>query len=229
MILTEEQLDEIKRFIRQRGFTEVDLQYEILDQMISKIDRIRNENPSMNFDDAVSQAHREYGVHGFAVLEDGIRKELIKDYWQQIKMEFKTWLMFPRNLLTLGSAFLLAHIYRIAPPLWVLLSLLFVFVSSHIYLLIKFRKPLKRYRQTLINKVQLGFTVVLPLVFLQILTRAVLHVDQIIGALEQSVWSVGFAVIALLYVFMLLAMARIMRYSIRRIQLLEERYGSFFP
>jgi hypothetical protein len=80
MILSKEQLCQIKDLIAQRGFKEVDVQMEILDHVASSIEDKMEENPLLSFDAAVSETHQSFGIMGFSAFADGIANSIRAKY-----------------------------------------------------------------------------------------------------------------------------------------------------
>ncbi len=97
MSLTVNQIDQIKAFINKRGFNTIEVEMEALDHMASKIESLLEEKPDMNFDLAITKAHADLGVFGFATFEEAIfagckerskkiRKAVLRDYLQGPKL-----------------------------------------------------------------------------------------------------------------------------------------------
>jgi len=80
MILSQDQLCQIKDLIAQRGFKEVDIQMEILDHVASSVEDRMEENPLLSFDAAVSETHQSFGIMGFSAFADGIANSIRAKY-----------------------------------------------------------------------------------------------------------------------------------------------------
>jgi len=80
MNLNQEQLHQIKHLIAKRGFTEVDIQMEILDHVASSVEDKMEENPLLSFDAAVSETHRSFGIMGFSDFANGIANSIHAKY-----------------------------------------------------------------------------------------------------------------------------------------------------
>ncbi|BDD07883.1 hypothetical protein FUAX_03150 [Fulvitalea axinellae] len=74
MTLTDEQIQKIRRFISSRGFTQIDLQDEIIDHVASSVEEKLEANPELDFDKAVKETHATFGVMGFSEMEEAFVK-----------------------------------------------------------------------------------------------------------------------------------------------------------
>ena len=72
MSLSIDQIAQIKAFINKRGFNTIEVEMEALDHMASKIEALLEEKPDMNFDLAITKAHADLGIFGFATFEEAI-------------------------------------------------------------------------------------------------------------------------------------------------------------
>lgn len=48
--------------------------------MASRIEEKMEANPTLDFDTALTETHREFGVFGFSAMEDGLKKSLQRQY-----------------------------------------------------------------------------------------------------------------------------------------------------
>ncbi|OSZ78364.1 hypothetical protein CAP35_08910 [Chitinophagaceae bacterium IBVUCB1] len=99
--LGKEQLKELKYFIYSRGFREPEVMMEILDHFACKVEDKLTENPLLSLQDAIKEAHKEFGYNGFysikASLDVFTRRRYKRIYWQEVKKI----LLSPINLLIL--------------------------------------------------------------------------------------------------------------------------------
>ncbi len=225
MEIRQDQLNEIINFIRKRGFLETDLQYELLDMIVPEIQSLMRENPGMTFEQALHSVHAGLGVHGFLRIEEQVRKRMTQSLRQEVKAEWKNWIKFPHFLTVMGFGILCFQAYRLLPRNLILLSLVIIFILAHVGLYARFWRKLKKYRNTLMTKVALGFTVIFPIVFFQVLLRLAIHSDAIFGYLQEYLWALLFVLLTLIYAFAFVAVSRILRSSILRCESLEDQYG----
>jgi hypothetical protein len=85
MTLSKSDLQKIREFISKRGFTEPDLQMEIVDHVACRVEVIMIADGKLDLQQAIELTHAEFGVMGFSVFEDGMRSTLQKRYWQVFK------------------------------------------------------------------------------------------------------------------------------------------------
>jgi hypothetical protein len=90
MTLSKSDLQQIKDFISKRGFTEPDLQMEIIDHVACRAEALMSTDQNLSLQQAIKLTHAEFGVMGFSVFEDGMRSTLQKRYWRVFKSYFKS-------------------------------------------------------------------------------------------------------------------------------------------
>lgn len=62
MKLTKDQINQIKSMISKKGYPEIDVQYEILDHVACKIEKLQETNPSISIETAFQKVHAEFGI-----------------------------------------------------------------------------------------------------------------------------------------------------------------------
>ncbi|WP_323758119.1 hypothetical protein [Roseivirga sp.] len=102
MSLTVEQIAAIKAFINKRGFNTIEVEMEALDHMASKVETLLEEKPDMNFDLAITKAHADLGIFGFATFEDAILEGIKVGSRRKFKQELISYLTTPKALVLLG-------------------------------------------------------------------------------------------------------------------------------
>lgn len=85
MNLSAADINDIKAFISKRGFTEPDLQMEIIDHVACRVEEILSAGPKTLLTQAINITHAEFGVMGFSVFEDAMRSNLQKRYFKLFK------------------------------------------------------------------------------------------------------------------------------------------------
>ncbi|QIL40876.1 hypothetical protein G7074_17380 [Pedobacter sp. HDW13] len=80
MNLTKEQLEELRRFIRQKGISYIDVQMEILDHVASSVEEKMTNKPDLDFENALKRTYKGFGVLGFNVIVNGIVNAIQKRY-----------------------------------------------------------------------------------------------------------------------------------------------------
>jgi len=118
MKLSKQQLEHLRPFIRQQGFTAVDLQMEIIDHVACSIEEKMGEDPAVTFEEALQQTHAEFGVFGFRTLKEAMTNSLRKKYFRQMSLELKQWLSFPTVLAVGGLALVLYQLFFLITTPW---------------------------------------------------------------------------------------------------------------
>src|SRR5690606_9233533 len=120
MKLTKQQIEYIRTFIEQRGFTAMDLQLEMIDHVACRIEEKMGKNPALSFEEALQQTHAEFGVSGFSKLEAALVSSLSRKYLRQIWLELKRWLSFPGVLLVGSFAWIVYQLFFLIAIPWLL-------------------------------------------------------------------------------------------------------------
>lgn len=227
IVLDQAQLDSIKVFIRKRGFTQTDLQYEILDHVASLVEDKMNAQPELSFDAAVTLAHQDFGILGFSTVEDAMRKSLEKQYWNQVKAEFYSWIRFPSVFLVVGFGFLLYLASQMFPAVWMVSGVMISYLLAYLFLFLRAKKASNKYRYTLTSQASIAYTVIVPNMLFQLFFHLANYFD-LIESHERltSGFAVAFALLTLVCVFCFWATRRVLRYTLSRCREAEARYGS---
>ena len=225
-LLEQVQLDSIKAFIRKRGFTQTDLQYEILDHMACMVEEKMNNQPDLSFDMAVMQAHKDFGILGFSTVEDAMRKSLEKQCLTQVKAEFLSWVRFPSVFLVVGFGFLLYLTSRMFPAVWMVSGVMISYLLAYLFLFLRAKKASNKYRYTLTSQASIAYTVVFPNVLFQLFFHLANYFD-LIESHESltSGFAVAFALLTLVCVFSFWATRRVLGYTLSRCREFEAQYG----
>lgn len=104
MKLSPSNINRIKAFISGRGFTEPDLQMEIIDHVACRVEELMSQNANLSLDEAIRLSHAEFGVLGFSVFEDAMRSALQKRYFKLFMQNFTG--SFNLKYLSLMAAFI---------------------------------------------------------------------------------------------------------------------------
>lgn len=105
--LTAAQIEDLKYFIRTRGFVEPVQIQEILDHFACKVEELLEKDSSLTFPQAMQQAHHSFGISGFRPiikeLEEGLRRKYRTIYLQTIKNKLLSFKWLP--LIVLSGVF----------------------------------------------------------------------------------------------------------------------------
>lgn len=89
MKLSQEQLKELRYFIYKRGFREPEVMMEILDHFACKVEDKLSAKPGMSLEEAMKEAHNEFGYNGFysikASLDVFTRRRYVIEYRKALK------------------------------------------------------------------------------------------------------------------------------------------------
>jgi len=102
--LNGQQLDQLRMFIRRRGFTDDLVVEEILDHFACKVEELLDTEPRLAFDEAVERAHRSFGVSGFRPVVKAFEHQLGSRYRRLFWRNVKQILLSPKYLLALIPA-----------------------------------------------------------------------------------------------------------------------------
>lgn len=222
--LREDQLEQIKAFIRQRGYKEIDLQYEILDHLACQVEE-KMQIQGVSFENALIQSHQDYGVMGFSVIEDSIRKSLHKKNTQQFWSELKLWVGFPRVIFMFGMGSLFYKLSTHFSLDWVLYGTILLYILMQGWVFVKSYKELHKFRNTLIIQSNIFYTVILPVVLFQILIRMPQILKLIPEFWKPLILPILLTGLVLLLIFLVAATHRIFNYTLERCYAFEEQYG----
>ncbi|WP_051293317.1 hypothetical protein [Olivibacter sitiensis] len=223
--LTAHQIEELKSFISKRGFVYTDVQLEILDHFACKVEEKMNLNTNLGFEDAMTAAHRDFGVMGFAPIEDAIGKDITNRLKREARQVLKHWFTSARVLLVLFFLFLSSKFYLlIAKPTLCLVMLFAAYLCCLIYFLISIYRDQYRFKNMLAYRVAgsfIGAMAAWP-IFL-------LNCYQMIGRASWSdnpLMALLFAILLIIQVLFFVVMWRFYRETKARCDELGRIYGT---
>ncbi|MFC3878855.1 hypothetical protein ACFOSV_01640 [Algoriphagus namhaensis] len=147
MKLSSFQITQLKKLISYKGYPEIDVQYEILDHVACKVEKLLEQNPSLALDDAFRKVHSEFGIFGFSDLADSYRKSIEKRFWKNYLLEIRNLFLSYRIILPL---LLSALIYQASnliddPKSWILFLAGFCLLGS-LFLIVKYWRKHSEYK-----------------------------------------------------------------------------------
>ncbi|WP_118973494.1 hypothetical protein [Taibaiella koreensis] len=94
-ILSPEELDRLHRFIISRSarFSQPPLLLEITDHFACKVEELLQQDSKLDLEAAMAQAHRSFGVKGFAPLAEAFEKSVYHRYKTWYRREQKQFLL----------------------------------------------------------------------------------------------------------------------------------------
>lgn len=110
MKLNEQQIAQIREFVKSRGFEKTEVEIEILDHVATAVENELEQSAGMSLEEAIENVHRSFGPMGFSQIETAVTEGLRLHIRYLFKTNlWKQWstkqLLF--NLLTAGAIFLL--------------------------------------------------------------------------------------------------------------------------
>lgn len=109
--LNKEELAQVKSWIAKKGYSYLDVQYEILDHVATAIEQKRAVNPELNLEKAFTEVHRSFGIFGFSEMEQSFSSALERRFWRLFGKSLYTQFLQLRYLqihLALVAIFLLS-------------------------------------------------------------------------------------------------------------------------
>lgn len=107
--LTEQQLEELKSFIKSKGFKDPAVVNEILDHFACKVEEEMEIDSHLSFSEAINKARSSFGIKGFAPIVASFTNQLKsryrKIYWKYFLQAASTPLYIPLLLLLSYACF----------------------------------------------------------------------------------------------------------------------------
>ena len=100
MKLTPQQIDRLYQFTRQHYVEWYDLQTELVDHLANSIELQWQENPKIDFEDALKIEFKKFGVFGFMDVIAEKQVALSKKYKKFVWNELVTFFTLPKIILT---------------------------------------------------------------------------------------------------------------------------------
>lgn len=102
MKTTKSQISDLYAFTQKHFVEYYDLQTELVDHLANDIEAIRENSPSLSFEQARDISFKKFGVYGFAEIVEKREKAMNKRYWKYIWYEFKQWFTVPKLVMTVA-------------------------------------------------------------------------------------------------------------------------------
>lgn len=169
MKLSQEQLKELRYFIYKRGFREPEVMMEILDHFACKVEDKLNSKPNISLEEAMKEAHNEFGYNGFysikASLDVFTRRRYKNIYWSQVKYVLRN-IPLMVVLVSLGYAVYAASVWAFVDKRtdWLFgenvvgISAWLMMLAADLYKLLHISKGLKKSYHTHIARMVIAFT-----------------------------------------------------------------------
>ncbi len=171
MKLSPSQITTLKKLISYKGYSEIDLQYEILDHVACKVEVLLEEKPTLSLDDAFRKVHGEFGIFGFSDLAESYTKNIEKRYRRFFREEVKSIFTSIRIIYPIAIASILYWLsvntrpfgYELNLPIW---GVIFFFIGL-VYVISSYMRVDKELKNYVAFKSTNKFLVILNL-FMQL-------------------------------------------------------------
>jgi hypothetical protein len=92
MKLNEQQIEQVRQYIRRRGFEQQEVQSEIVDHVASAVEAEMSEDRDISIEEAIYNVHCSFGLFGFENIERAVTAGIREHLWQYYKNSFlKLW------------------------------------------------------------------------------------------------------------------------------------------
>src|SRR5690606_2890981 len=103
MKLTSEQIERLYQFTRQHYVEWYDLQTELVDHLANAIEQQWQENPNLDFEEALQVEFKKFGVFGFMDVVEKRQAALNKKYNKIVWEHFKAFFTIPKIIGTFSA------------------------------------------------------------------------------------------------------------------------------
>jgi hypothetical protein len=100
MKLTDTQIQELYKFVRQHYVVFYDVQTELVDHLANDIETIFIENPQLSFEKARDLSFKKFGIFGFMEVIESRQKAMNKKYAKILWRFAKEWFTLPKIIIT---------------------------------------------------------------------------------------------------------------------------------
>lgn len=100
--MNQTQIDRLYHFTREHFVEYYDVQIELVDHLASAIEEKWSQNPNLEFEEALQQEFKKFGVFGFLEVVEERQKAMTKTYWNLILKEASAFLKLPKVLVVIG-------------------------------------------------------------------------------------------------------------------------------
>ncbi len=142
-MLSDIEINYVREFVNKKGYSEIEVQAEMIDHIACIAEEKREENPSLSIEKAVADFHASFGIFGFSDWAEKLGKQTSqKVMWQffSILKSFfggdNTSKMVAALLAAIAIGFLLSQFNLLEPLPFIIflpafIALIFVFTNYH--------------------------------------------------------------------------------------------------
>ncbi|WP_345953184.1 hypothetical protein [Mucilaginibacter sp. PAMB04168] len=223
MTLTAVDINQIKQFVSKRGFTEPDLQMEIIDHVCCRVEELMAAKPTLLLTDAIGLVHSEFGPLGFSVFEDSMRSNLRTRYLRMFKQNLYTVVNWKTIPLMLGIGYLLSILFNsIQRPQYLFGVTGFLMLLVLIFYAIANEIRFKRYSRMLTFKTGNSYLLISTTAF-QVYNLLFIQL-KVYQRLQEEFMGIVWALVILLLSVIFYAINKTQLHAIEACKELEEKY-----
>lgn len=195
-------MDRLFRFTREHFVEHYDLQAELADHLANAIEERWQQNPDLDFEEALQAAFKKFGIFGFSDIVDKRRNALMKRYYGLLWRYFKNFFRLPQLLGTLSAVVATYVLLKFYPVLYMLLFLcgIITSIAMAIYTTVKYnRKTKKTGRKWLLEEIVFSCAGTFPILYAPIYFHNLFFAEN--GTTSELVSWVLAAALVLYYLF----------------------------
>lgn len=229
-MLNKEQIRDIYSFVKGKYVKYYDLQIELVHQMVKKVEYQLEQDPKMDFQNALHKAYSSYGIWGFTKIVTKKESLISRQSMRLWMKEFFDWFTIPKGMNMALLFFLLWFICGVIPVAYVAVAFIFFCIIEGIILYLGGRRSVLHNRAPLLMLVpfrislfQVGYFVgFVPFYILLITTNFHLN-ENAWPWITAHTWAVAlWMTVSLMFIVSHLAVYR------RILEQAKERYPGFF-
>ncbi|MGZ0015641.1 hypothetical protein [Yeosuana sp. AK3] len=144
MKVNQEQIEDLYAFTRKHFVEWYDVQTEIVDHLANGVEAQWLENPHLNFDEALKNEFKKFGIFGFSGIVEEKTNALEKYYRKEVWRYLKDYFKLPKIILTGFGVWGLYHILQlfenknyVIMPMLIIIFTLVIFSSAKVFKQIK--------------------------------------------------------------------------------------------
>lgn len=104
-MLSGEEINYVREFVGRKGYSQIEVQSEMIDHIACIVEEKREENPNLSIEKAVANFHASFGIFGFSDWAERLEKQSSR----KVRIQFLAILqsfLFGHNFLKMGAALL---------------------------------------------------------------------------------------------------------------------------
>ena len=141
MKLTKEQILEVENYIAACGIKWYDVKMELVDHFANSLEHKLDENPTLDFKQAIINEHKNFSDRGFEKLLKTKTKAVEKQFYKQLFKQMQSFFKLPKIIISAGFFYGLVLLMNLFSNIeYFFMGLTFVLFSITIVMLIRISK-----------------------------------------------------------------------------------------